>query len=71
VDVVSIAGERDFLAPVSSTILPGVRHVALPTGHSGLLVDARVADVIDEILRDSRGAEAGSLRRDPSRPDAG
>jgi hypothetical protein len=25
--------------------------VALPTGHSGLLVDAAVADVIDDLLR--------------------
>ena len=42
---------RDYLAPLSSTVLEGVRHVALPTGHSGLLVDAAVADVLDELLR--------------------
>jgi pimeloyl-ACP methyl ester carboxylesterase len=51
VEVVSIAGERDHLAPVTSTILGGVRQMALPTCHSGLLVDPTVADAVDEILR--------------------
>ena len=51
VEVISVGGERDYLAPLSSTVLEGVRHVALPTGHSGLLVDAAVADVLDDILR--------------------
>jgi pimeloyl-ACP methyl ester carboxylesterase len=51
VDVISVGGERDYLAPLSSTVLEGIRHVALPTGHSGLLVDAAVADVLDDLLR--------------------
>jgi hypothetical protein len=51
VEVISIGGERDYFAPISSTMLDGVRHVALPTGHSGLLVDATVADAIDNLLR--------------------
>jgi pimeloyl-ACP methyl ester carboxylesterase len=51
VDVVSVGGNRDYFAPLSSTILQGIRHVALPTGHSGLLVDETVADVLDELLR--------------------
>jgi triacylglycerol lipase len=51
VEVISVGGERDYFAPLSSTVLEGVRHVALPTGHSGLLVDADVADSIDELLR--------------------
>ena len=50
-DVVSIGAVRDWLAPLSSTVLDGVRHIALPTGHSGLLVDAEVADVVVDILR--------------------
>jgi triacylglycerol lipase len=52
VDVVSIGALRDWLAPVSSTALAGVRHIALPTGHSGLLVDEQVADLVAGLLRD-------------------
>jgi pimeloyl-ACP methyl ester carboxylesterase len=50
-DVVSIGALRDWLAPVASTVLDGVRHISLPTGHSGLLVDAEVAEVVVDILR--------------------
>jgi len=32
-NVVSIGAVRDWLAPVASTVLDGVRHIALPTGH--------------------------------------
>ncbi len=46
----SIGAVRDWLAPLSSTVLDGVQHIALPTGHSGLLVDAEVAEVVVEIL---------------------
>jgi triacylglycerol lipase len=56
-DVVSVGGERDYFAPLSSTMLAGVRHVALPTCHSGMLVDAAVADTLVDILR---GAPANS-----------
>jgi pimeloyl-ACP methyl ester carboxylesterase len=49
-DVVSIAGTRDWLAPPRTTMLPGVRHLAFPTGHSGLLVDEGVAQVVSNIL---------------------
>ena len=38
-------------AAVDSTVLDGVRHIALPTGHSGLLVDEEVADVVADLLR--------------------
>jgi pimeloyl-ACP methyl ester carboxylesterase len=51
-DVVSIGAVRDWLAPLESTVLDGVRHIALPTGHSGLLVDAEVAEVVVRILRE-------------------
>jgi len=51
-DVVSIGAIRDWLAPLSSTVLDGVRHIALPTGHSGLLVDAEVAEVVVGLLRE-------------------
>ena len=49
-DVVSIGAVRDWLAPLASTVLDGVRHISLPTGHSGLLVDAEVADVVVDLL---------------------
>ena len=51
VDVVSVGALRDWLAPVASTVLEGVRHVSLPTSHSGLLVDDEVAGVVDGLLR--------------------
>ncbi len=50
VEVVMVAGKRDLLAPTSTTRIPGVRHLSLPTNHAGLLVDQGVADVVDEIL---------------------
>jgi len=56
-DVVSIGALRDWLAPIASTVLDGVRHIALPTGHSGLLVDAEVADVVVKILREPDSAQ--------------
>jgi pimeloyl-ACP methyl ester carboxylesterase len=51
VDVVSIGAERDWLAPLGTTVLQGVRHISVATGHSGLLVEEEVADVVDGILR--------------------
>ena len=50
VEVFSVAGERDLLAPPASTRLPGCRHICLPTNHAGLLVDAQVAEVVDDLL---------------------
>jgi triacylglycerol lipase len=51
VEVISVGGSRDYFAPLASTVLDGVRHVALPTGHSGLLVDEAVVDTLDGLLR--------------------
>jgi pimeloyl-ACP methyl ester carboxylesterase len=51
VEVVSIGAERDWLAPLGTTVLQGVRHISVATGHSGLLVEEEVADVVDGILR--------------------
>jgi pimeloyl-ACP methyl ester carboxylesterase len=51
-DVVSIGAIRDWMAPLSTTVLDGVRHIALSTGHSGLLVDAEVAKVVADLLAD-------------------
>ena len=50
-EVVAVAAERDWLAPPRTTILTGVRHLAVPTGHSGLLVDEGVANTVSDILR--------------------
>jgi pimeloyl-ACP methyl ester carboxylesterase len=58
VDVVSIGALRDWLAPVSTTVFEGVRHLSLPTGHSGLLVDVEVADRVAELLREPMPAPA-------------
>jgi pimeloyl-ACP methyl ester carboxylesterase len=51
VDVVSVGALRDWLAPVASTVLDGVRHVSVSSSHSGLLVDDEVAGVVDGLLR--------------------
>lgn len=56
VDIVSVTAERDFLAPVASTLLEGVRQIRLPTSHSGLLVDPQVATTLDHLLRHGRAA---------------
>jgi triacylglycerol lipase len=55
-DVISIGAVRDWLAPLETTILDGVRHIALSTGHSGLLVDAEVASVVADLLAERRPA---------------
>jgi triacylglycerol lipase len=50
VEVISMAGKRDWLAPSGSTLIKGVRHISVPTNHAGLLVDAEVADLVGQIL---------------------
>jgi pimeloyl-ACP methyl ester carboxylesterase len=50
VEIFSVAGERDRLAPPATTRLRGVQHICLPTNHAGLLVDAEVARAVSEIL---------------------
>jgi pimeloyl-ACP methyl ester carboxylesterase len=62
VDVVSIGAMRDWMAPVASTVLEGVRHIALPTGHSGLLVDEQVADLVASLLREPAAHVDGTPR---------
>ncbi len=54
VDVVTVAGDRDFFAPDGTARLEGARHVTVDATHSGLLVDPRVADAIDGVLRGPR-----------------
>ena len=50
VDLVTISGDRDFFAPMRSTVLQGARHITLPTTHSGMLVEEPVAHALDKIL---------------------
>ena len=57
-EVVAIAAERDWLAPPHTTTLPGARHLAVPTGHSGLLVDEGVANTVSDILTAPASAPA-------------
>jgi len=59
VEVVTVAGDRDFLAPDGATRLEGVRHISLAASHSGLLVDPRVADTIDALLREEPVSSGG------------
>ena len=51
VEIISVAGDRDRVAPTSTTHLAGVRHISVPTNHAGLLVDVEVAELVGEILR--------------------
>jgi pimeloyl-ACP methyl ester carboxylesterase len=60
VEVVALAGGRDWFAPVSTTLLAGARHIALPTGHSGLLVDEAVVRAVDEVLQAPRTGSTGA-----------
>jgi hypothetical protein len=59
VQVVTVAGARDFLVPDDVARLPGARHITLPTTHSGLLVDPMVADTIDDLLKDEPAGQPG------------
>ena len=64
VEVIAIGAIRDWLAPLSTTVLDGVRHIAVATGHSGLLVDADVAGVVADLLDapdGAPGATAGAV----------
>jgi pimeloyl-ACP methyl ester carboxylesterase len=67
-EVVSIGAIRDWLAPLASTVLDGVRHIALPTGHSGLLVDAEVAELVVEILRAPEAPTEGPVDANQTTP---
>jgi pimeloyl-ACP methyl ester carboxylesterase len=51
-EVTAMAAERDWLAPPRTTLLPGVRRLSVPTGHTGLLVDEQIAFRIAEVLRE-------------------
>lgn len=67
-EVFSVSGDRDLLAPKSTTMTLGVRHLSLPTNHAGLLVDQQVADLVGQILgapdpRDSPTEETSAYRR--------
>jgi len=50
-EVITIAGERDWLAPPSTTRLAGARHGRAATSHSGLLVDEQIARRVSDLLR--------------------
>lgn len=63
VEVVAVAAERDWLAPLASTVLAGVKHLALPTCHSGLIVDEEVARQVADLL----GGRAAPLVDGPRR----
>ena len=66
VEIFSLAGDRDRLAPPATTRLSGVHHICLPTNHAGLLVDAEVAHAIGNLLAGptpSHSEAAGALGR--------
>lgn len=65
VDVTSIGALRDWLAPVASTVLEGVRHIAVPTGHSGLLVEEQVGDIVASLLRPEAVPAGGDVDGTP------
>jgi len=64
VEVISVAGERDRLAPSDRMRLDGVRHISVSTNHAGLLVDAGVARLVGEIL--STPSPTNSQIHDPA-----
>lgn len=50
VEVHTVAGTHDWLAPPPTTRIDGGLHVCLPTNHAGLLVDEDVARTVAAIL---------------------
>lgn len=58
-EVITLSGDRDWLAPPSTTRIKGARRVEVATGHSGFLVDEAVADTVEAILT----APPGTLER--------
>lgn len=54
VDVVAVSADRDWLAPPERTLLHGVRHISLPTGHTGLLMDRAVGDQVIALLAEPK-----------------
>jgi len=59
-EVTSIGAERDWLAPVGSTVLHGgARNLLVATGHSGLLVEEAVADVVARVLQGKTSDKTG------------
>lgn len=63
VQMVSIAGRRDRLAPAHRAHLIGARMIDVDTTHAGLLVDREVADLVGEILA---GSDASGPTRSSS-----
>jgi len=49
-EVITLSGDRDWLAPPPTTRIKGARRVEVATGHSGFLVDEAVAETIEAIL---------------------
>ncbi|MEP6652096.1 MAG: alpha/beta fold hydrolase [Myxococcales bacterium] len=49
-ELISISADRDWLAPPHTTVIEGARCLTVPTGHSGLLVDESIAQMVSEIL---------------------
>ena len=70
-EVITVSGERDWLAPARTTHLEGARRLDLPTGHSGLLVDESVADAVAEILAAPSPAQAPSRTPSEAPSDGG
>lgn len=50
VEVCSIGAERDWVVPFSSTLVQGIRSIAVPLGHSSLVVSEEVYERLREVL---------------------
>lgn len=76
VEVVTIAGSRDFFAPPEVTEIPGAERIVLPTTHAGLLVDPTVAEILGDLLERpgpavADGPDPGHLAMRPPRAATG
>ncbi|MEO8213155.1 MAG: alpha/beta fold hydrolase [Myxococcales bacterium] len=62
-ELISISADRDWLAPPHTTVIEGARCLTVPTGHSGLLVDESIAQMVSEILDSppAGGAPGGTV----------
>ena len=60
VDYYTLAAARDWVCPLPSTRIPGVKAITVPLGHSSLVVSEEVYKRLKNVLRPEGGAPAGA-----------
>ena len=58
VEYYTLAAARDWVCPLPSTRIPGVKAITVPLGHSSLVVSAEVYKRLEAVLRSDRRPDA-------------